>query len=290
MAADESRTELSFEVKGYLADLIAKESLGRLEIIGMRLGINPEIIRHIRDPPRGANALCALLPLVFDSNEGVNRDKAAVYILANSDNQDLLIKTVFDIAKRTGLGGKNNTEIYTELNPIMERTMRCRINKEGDIIPIFDPILGITDKQTYIEKKLEEFGFVKSLANYKSAIKAYKIVHKGSVALLRSTFESLVDEILVSMGESVGSNQKDKIAQLERLEIIKEINSQECPKCHHRKRDSEFNYSYDMWSFLSHYGSHTESVTKEEANFLFTSTLAFIWFLINRYENTRDGR
>lgn len=39
-----SRTELSFEVKGYLADLIAKESLGRLEIIGMRFGINPEII------------------------------------------------------------------------------------------------------------------------------------------------------------------------------------------------------------------------------------------------------
>jgi len=276
------------EVKGYLADLIAKESLGRIEIIGMRLGIDPKIIRHLRGPPNypPISALALGLQAALDPNEGVNRDKAAIYILENSDNQDLLMETVFDIAKRTKLGGKDDTEIYTELNPIIERTMQCRINKKGDIIPIFDPILGITDKLTYIEKKLEEFGFTKTLTHYNSALKTYKVHYKSSISLLRSTFESLVDEILASIGEPLGSNQKEKIAQLEKLEIIKEIDTQECQKCHHKKRDSEFNYSYDMWSLLSHYGPHLGSVAEEEANFLFTSTLAFIWFLINRYENT----
>jgi hypothetical protein len=282
-----SRTELSFEVRGYLADLIAKESLGRIEIIGMCLGIDPKIIRHIRDPPSylhnppisavalGLQAAQAAL----DPDEGVNRDKAAVYILENSDNQDLLMKTVFDIAKRTELGGKNDTEIYTELNPIMERTMQCRINKGGDIIPIFDPILGIKDKQTYIAKKLEEFGFVKTLANYKSAIKTYKIDYKGSVALLRSTFESLIDEILESMGEPLKGSRKDRLIKLTTLNILKKI-----------EKENEVEHAYKIFSLLSHYGSHTDLVTEEVANFLFTSTLAFIWFLINRYENTRDRR
>lgn len=51
------------------------------------------------------------------------------------------------------------------------------------------------------------------------------------------------------------------------------------------KKDNEFDYSYDIYSLLSHYGSHAELITDEVANFLFTSTIAFIWFLINRYEN-----
>lgn len=200
-----------------------------------------------------------------------------MYILENSDNQDLLMKTVFDIAKRTKLGGKNDTEIYTELNPIMERTMQCRINKRVDIIPIFDPVLGITEKQTYIEKKLEEFGFVKTLANYKSAIKTYKIDYKGSVALLRSTFESLVDEILESKSEPLKGSRKDRLIKLTNLDILKKI-----------EKDNEVEHAYKIFSLLSQYGPHTDLVTEEVANFLFTSTLAFIWFLINRYENTRD--
>ncbi|HUV80385.1 MAG TPA: hypothetical protein VMW40_06150 [Candidatus Bathyarchaeia archaeon] len=187
------------------------------------------------------------------------------------------MKTVFDIAKRTKLGGKNDTEIYTELNPIMERTMQCRINKRVDIIPIFDPVLGITEKQTYIEKKLEEFGFVKTLANYKSAIKTYKIDYKGSVALLRSTFESLVDEILESKSEPLKGSRKDRLIKLTNLDILKKI-----------EKDNEVEHAYKIFSLLSQYGPHTDLVTEEVANFLFTSTLAFIWFLINRYENTRD--
>jgi antirestriction protein len=272
------RMELSWVVKGYLADLIARESLGRIKIIGMRVGIEPGTIESLNEPR-------VILDDEHDPYEGMSsNEKAALYIIKNTDNQDLLIETVLDMAKK-GVGGKWFNRIYPELNSIMERTMQCRIGAEWNIIPILDENLQTSEKETFIEKKLEEFGFNETLANYKEALKTYKTSYKGSIALLRSTFESLVDDIMESKGEPLKSNQKAKLAQLEKQGILKEIDTQQCQKCQYKKKDSEFNYSYDIYSLLSHYGSHKELLTEELANFLFTSTLGFVWFLINRYEN-----
>jgi hypothetical protein len=276
------RMELSWEVKEYLAGVIAKESSGGIQIIGMRLGIDPNIIRQRLSNPQFKGAISGVLHALTDTYTRMSpQEKAAQYIVENTDNPDILIKTVFDA------NTSRDDEIYTELNSIMERTMQCRMDEKGNIIPILDENLQILEKETFIEKKLEEFEFAKTLANYKSAIKIYKTDYKSAIALLRSTFESLVDEIIESEGETLKNNQKDKIAQLEKLEIIKEIDTQQCQKCQYRKKDSELNYSYDVYSLLSHYGSHTEPITEEEANFLFISTLAFIWFLIKRYENRK---
>ena len=287
--------ELSLEVKGYLVDLIARESLGKLQIIGMRVGIAPETIRSLNPSEFMRGWTRALLHTdMYESDldrETSPSEKTALYIIEKTGNQDILIETVLDIAKKEKIGGKEDTEIYHELNSLMERTMQCRMDEKWKIIPIFDPILQITEKQIFIEKKLEEFGFNKTFTNYKDALNTYKTSSKGSIALLRSTFESLVDEIIESKGEELKSNQKDKLAQLEKLGILKAIDNQECPKCHHKKRDSEFNYSYDgIWGLLSHYGSHKELLTEELANLLFTSTLAFTWFLINRYEHLDTKR
>lgn len=68
-----------------------------------------------------------------------------------------------------------------------------------------------------MERTLEEFGFNKTLTNYKEALKTYKTSYKGSIALLRATFESLIDNIMESKGEPLKSNQKDKLAQLEQM-------------------------------------------------------------------------
>lgn len=260
------KMELSLEVKGYLADVIAKNNaLGEIEIIGMKVGLDPEEIES----------------LSYSDSFGIQHNEdSAMYIVENAEDSGLLIKAVFGAVERLHFD-----EIYTELNSIMERTMQCRMDGELNVIPILEPNLKILEKETYIERKLKDFGFTKALTNYKSAIKTYKTDYKGSISLLRSTFESLVDEIIESKGESLKSNQKDKLAQLEEFGIIKEIDTQHCKQCQYKKRDSEFNYSYDIYSLLSHFGAHSELIKKELANFLFTSTLAFIWFLINRYEN-----
>lgn len=276
------RMELSWEVKGYLADLIARESFGRIIFIGMRVGIGPETIQSLNEP----SVVIDDIHIHDDPYEGMNsNEKAALHIVEYTGNPNHLIETVLDMAKREKIGEKWYNEIYVELNSLMERTMQCRIGAEGNIIQIFDENLQTSEKETFIEKKLEEFGFDKTLTNYKSALKTYPIDYKGSISLFRSTFESLVNEIIISKGKVLKSNVfKDKLIQLEKLGIIKGIDNQECIKCPYRKKDSEFNYSYAIYSLLSHYGPHPDLITEEVANFLFTSTLAFIWFLINRYE------
>ena len=270
--------ELSLEVKGYLVDLIARESLGKLQIIGMRVGIAPETIRSLNPSEFMRGWTRALLHTdMYESDldrETSPSEKTALYIIEKAGNQDILIETVLDIAKKEKIGGKEDTEIYHELNSLMERTMQCRMDEKWKIIPIFDENLQIIEKEAFIEKKLKELGFKKTLTNYKSALKTYPIDYKGSISLLRSTFESLVSEILESKGEIVTHNQKDNLIQLKKFGILKKI-----------ENDNEVEYSYKVFSLLSYYGSHTEPITEEEANFLFISTLAFIWFLINRYEN-----
>ena len=261
--------ELSWEVKGYLADLISRESFGRIIFIGMRVGIEPEKIQSLNEP------YVVIDDIHDDPYEGMNsNEKAALHLIEHTGNPNLLIETVLDMAKREKIGGKWYNEIYDELNSIMERTMQCRMGEEWNIIPIFDENLQIIEKEAFIEKKLKELGFKKTLTNYKSALKTYPIDYKGSISLFRSTFESLVDDIIESKGEPLKSKlQNEKLAQLKKWGILKEI-----------EKDNEFAYSYKLFGLLSHYGPHKELITEEVANFLFTSTIAFIWFLINRYE------
>jgi len=264
---------LSWEVKGYLADVIARESLGRIEIIGMRVGIPRETIESI-----SINEPHVVIDGVTDYDDPYGElspnEKAALHIVEYAKNPNLLIEIVLDIAKWEKIGGKGYTEIYRELNSLMERTMQCRMDEEWNIIPIFDSSLQISEKQTFIEKKSAEFRFNTTLTNYKEAVKAYNTFPKGSISVLRSTFESLVDDIIESTGEQLNGDQWAKLEQLKKLGILKEI-----------KKDNEVEYSYKIFGLLSHYGAHKELITEEVANFLFTSTIAFIWFLINRYEN-----
>ena len=277
--------ELSLEVKGYLADIISRESMGRIEHIGMMVGIEPE---KVQEYVYNMQPIYKMSGIYYNPYyEGMSQNElAARYIIKNTDNQDILIKTILDMAKRNEMGGKWYTKMYAELNSFMERTMQCRMDEKWNILPILDENLQISKKLTFIERKLEEHNFNMTLSNYKSALNTYKIDYKASIAMLRSTFESLVSEIIESKGEKETGNQKDDLAKLKKIGIINEIDTQQCQNCQYKKRDSEFNYSYNIFSLLSHYGSHKELLTEDLANFLFTSASVFIWFLINRYENT----
>jgi hypothetical protein len=208
---------LSLEVKGYLADLIARESLGKIKIIGMRVGIAPDNIQRLisRELPMSTLGMMAMALFHRDPYEGLSQnEKAAVYI-TETGNQDLLIETVLDFAKKEKIGGKRYSKIYGELNSIMERTMHSRLDEKGSIVSILDEILQTSEKETFIERKLEEFEFNKTLANYKEALKTYKTSKEGSISLLRLTFEALINDILESNRVTLKSNQKDKLTQLE---------------------------------------------------------------------------
>lgn len=162
--------------------------------------------------------------------------------------------------------------------------MKCKTNENGELIPIFDSTLGIENKQTYIEKRLAELRFTNSLIPYQDALKIYRVSSKGSISQLRVTIDDLTNEIIKNKGLSPHKNFKNRLEQLKNLGLLKEIDNVICATCNHRKQDSEFNNAYDFYALLSHYGSHPCEVTEPVADWLYTSTSAFIWFILKRYE------
>lgn len=259
--------ELSLEVKGYIQDKVANIfSWDKISVFGKRVGIDTSSIdkRHKEDYNFTKRKACSYIMEQISKNKG-----------------EIVVKTLIDMAKYGTWDQDYSGEVLTEINPILERTMNCRANKNGEILPIF-PLLD--EEPTLILIKLKSMGFTKGYSNYRDAFKTYRTSPKGSLGLLRASIEGVVEEILKSRGKVSTSNMKENLSKLKDLGILKEILNGECLMCHHKKKDHEFNYAYIVFGLLSHYGSHQELVTEELANFLFTSTSAFIWFLINRYE------
>lgn len=240
--------KLSLEVKGYLIELLGRYEKRILTItIRRKLGVDSIV--------NGTNLYIAE-QLVESLPEG---------------NETLLIKICLD-----NVFVADKPKVLNELKDLMERTMQCSLDENLNIIPIFDSSLEIQEKQTFIEKKLDEFGFRDTLSHYKGAVKVYNANKKGSVALLRPALASLVNNILKAKNERVLSNHKDNLVKLRNIGILKEIENY----------DNEVEYSYALYGILSNYGSHEDEVTEELANFLYTSATTFIWFLINRYESS----
>lgn len=256
--------ELTMEVKGAIARC-AVEILGhdKFALFAMEAGVDPKETMEIN-----------------------NKTAKAILILDKvpKENAEIVIKAIFELSKKATWIQKCSEWVRNEINFAMERTMNCRMDENGEITPIFDSALRMEEKQSYIEKKLEYLEFTKSLIPYQDALKVYRTSSKGSTGLLRVAFDALTEEILNKEGITPHKNFKDRLTQLENFGLLKEISKTACSHCHHKKQDAEYNFTYDFYSLLSHYGSHPSLVTEKIASWLYTSTSAFIWFFLNRYE------
>jgi hypothetical protein len=252
------------EAKGTMAEFASRAlSNEKLGILAMKLGVDPTKI-----------------------TPAWSKRQKALFIFENmSENHlELAIKSIIDSSKKATWDEDLSTELIPSLNYVLERTMKCKTNENGELLPIFDPALGIELKQTYIEKRLAELGFNKSLIPYQDALKIYSLSSKGSISQLRVTLEDLTNEILRNKKVTPHKNFNNRLEQLRDLRVLNEIDTIQCPTCNRRKQDSEFNYAYDFYALLSHYGNHPSDVTEEVADWLYTSTSAFIWFILKRYE------
>ena len=256
------KMELSMEIKGYIQDAVPNKiyAWGKITTFGRRVGVDTTNLQE-----------------KFD-----NKRKACGYIIESlpSNNGETVLEVLFDMSKR-GMGdGDYSNEILEEINPILERTMNCRMDENGNILPLFP---WLQDEPNLILTELKKLGFSQAYQNYKEALDTYNDSPKGSLALLRASFEGILNEILTANGINITSNVKDNLAKLIDIGLLEDLsNNNECSKCHYKKLDHEFNHSYNLYGLLSYYGSHPKLVTEELANFLFTSTSAFIWLLINR--------
>jgi len=256
--------ELTTEVKGIIARCVADFlSHPKIALFAMSIGVDPQETLTIQDKILKAVLILDRVP---------------------AENAEIVIKTIFEMSKKGTYNHDFSGEIRDKINFVLERTMNCIMNENGELIPIFDPVLGINEKQTYLERKLHELGFNKSFSHYQGAMRSYRLSPKGSLSLLRASYETLVEEILTKREITLPSSFKDQLKELKRLGVLIELDNDDCDRCHHRKMDSEYNFAYDFYSILSHYGSHTDIVTEPVANWLYTSTSAFIWFILKRYE------
>jgi len=258
--------ELSHEVKGYLSDKSAQIfSWSKISVLSSRAGVDSAPIdeRAVGDKRSSIQYICANLP---------------------KDREEQLIKVVLEMSKK-GAGDSNcQDDIFEGLKPIVQDTMGYGLDINGNLIPIFDKSFNLEEQQNFIITKLDDFGFNIAKQHYQDALKTFGASPKGAMGVLRSSYETLVSEILDSEEITHKSNMKDNLLKLESINVIKEIDSTSCQKCGHRKRDNEFNFSYDLYGLLSHYASHQEIITDEIASMLFPSVSSFLRFLLQRYE------
>ena len=254
--------KLSIEVEGYIQDIIAQIlSWDKIKVFGKRIGVDTTDI-NTRDGKRS----------VVEN----------ILTKASSKDASIIISTLIDMSKKGTYDSDFSEKILSEINPILDRTMKCRVDVNGAITPIFSLL---DEEPNLIVKELNRLGFNKARKCFDQATKTYKNSPKGSLSLLRSTMESLLEEILFSKGITPSSNYKDRLCQVSNLGILKILSTQECSRCHYKKKDHEFNYGYTLFALLSHYGSHAADVDEKLAHFLYTSTSAFLLLVIQRFDN-----
>lgn len=254
--------ELSIEVEGYIQDIVPKIfSWDKIKAFGKRIGVRTDEI------------------------DKMNTKRTAVEIILNNaprDTAENIIFTLIDMAKKANLDVDKSEQILSEINPILERTMNCKVDEKGAVTLVF-PLMK--EEQSLVVTELNKMGFAKTSSFYEQATITYKSSPKGSLSLLRSAVEALVEEILLSKSITPLANFKERLSQISDLTVLKTLSTTECRQCRYRRLDHELNHAYNIFGLLSHYGSHIELVDDSLANFLYTSTSAFLWFLTNRYKN-----
>jgi len=256
--------ELSLQVKGYLSETIARIfSWSKIASVATMVGVDASQI-----------------------NNQTFRDKrtASQYIIYNlpREREERLIKVVLDMSQRGTYDANFQDEVFNGIQPIVQDTMGFRLERDGTLIPIFDASFKLEEQQNFILSKLNGFGFDVSKQHYLDALRSFSASPKGSIGLLRSSYEALVNEILIHKGITPTGNMKDNLQKLESIGIIKQIDTTSCSHCGNKKRDNEFNFSYDLYGMLSHYASHQEIMGDEVAYLLFPSASSFIRFLLER--------
>ena len=118
--------KLSMEVKGTMAEFASRAlSHEKLGLLAMKLGVNPKDIKPVW-----------------------SKRQKALFIFENmpEDHTELAIKSIIDSAKKATWDEDLSTELIPGLNYVLERTMKCKTNENGELLPIFDPALGIEIK------------------------------------------------------------------------------------------------------------------------------------------------
>ena len=222
--------KLSSEVKGCLSEIIAQIfSWSKISTLALRAGVDPSpIIKRVGN---------------FDKRD------AALHIISNlpKDQEEQLIKAVLEMSKKGTWDNNYQEETFEKLNPIVKDTMGYRLEINGNLIPIFDKSFKLEEQQNFIIRKLTDLGFNDTKQHYQDSLRSFSASPKGSMGVLRSCYESLVNNLLILKGITPARNMKENLQSLETINILVQIDPTVCQRCGHKKKDNEFNLSYDLY-------------------------------------------
>ena len=113
--------ELSTEIKGYIQDAVPTKiySWAKITTFGRRIGIETSAL-----------------------DKKMNKRAVVEHFMNNipKDSAEVVLSTLIDMSKRGMWDHDYSEEIIAEINPILERTMKCRIDETGKITMLF-PLL-----------------------------------------------------------------------------------------------------------------------------------------------------
>ena len=149
--------KLSTEVKGYIADFIAKSiySWEKIKTLAMRVGIDD-----------------------IDIDKFSNKRQLARYIVDNFSDTEILLRTIFDMSKKGAWDNDHSKELLLNINPIMSKTMGYKFSDEGEIIEMKTKDLfeesqwsivevntprNLVNQYNFFEKLLQRFPILKYL-------------------------------------------------------------------------------------------------------------------------------
>lgn len=145
--------------------------------------------------------------------------------------------------------------------------------KDGQLIR--KPVLidDIDKKYEYIILNLRDYGLEGLADTFKDAIKNYSTDTRSSLNDLRTVFENLVEHILLVNSETSG-NYRQNVEKLRKIGVLK------IPKFKYPDTENEFSYS--LYQMLSNWGTHHSRTPLMEHDYLFSSSILYLDFLIKR--------
>lgn len=140
---------------------------------------------------------------------------------------------------------------------------------------IHKPVLidDIDKKYEFIILNLRDYNLERLSNTFKDAVKNYSTDTRSSLNDLRTVFENLVKHMLTVNGLSIGNN-KQNMEKLRDLGILKIPN----PGYMHTEND----FSYSIYQMLSNWGTHHSRTPLMEYDYVFSSTILYLDFLIKR--------
>lgn len=147
-------------------------------------------------------------------------------------------------------------------------------SEDGKLIRKSKLIDNIDDKYQYIILNLNDFNRTDLANKFRDSIKNYSTDIPSSLNDMRTVIENLVKHVLALNHIPITRSTKENMKKLKDIGVLKEPNT--------RYKDTENDFSYNLFQMLSNWGTHHARTPIIEHEYVFQTSILYLEFLIKR--------